>query len=314
MDEGVKSPEPSLSRTNAIRSHIDTGIQLLRANRFEEAKDHLCNREKYKGTDISVMPGNVVQIPDHPLSPEEIKYYADDFARKSHTGEKGNIELAEFVGTFQIKDLADVKKMAGFRAPEALIREAAFVTIEEWLHVLQSHLGKPIAGYLNREIDVAAYLIKKGVKLSPTYLERYNRAKALDAVPGEEYLSSLHIGSFVKVARRDGSIDTDWQIVDADLNNNKVTVKRNRLTKVIDYSELIHQNTLAIGSPFDTVTTTNGLIAKIMELGGVQGSNQYYDSTYLINVINDLSTGKASLEQITNEGGLRKKVQTLIPY
>ena len=40
--------------------------------------------------------------------------------------------------------------------------ELSLIYIEEWLHTLQNIQGKPLAGFTDHEIDVAAYMAKNG--------------------------------------------------------------------------------------------------------------------------------------------------------
>lgn len=52
-------------------------------------------------------------------------------------------------------------------------QEAGIVAAEEWIHVLQHTSGKPVAGVVHSEADVAAYLVGSGIELSDDFITRY---------------------------------------------------------------------------------------------------------------------------------------------
>lgn len=62
------------------------------------------------------------------------------------------------------------------RVPKNILRNAALIHAEEWLHGLQFLNGqKPIAGFDDIESDVASYLLAKDVELTKEFLGEYNR-------------------------------------------------------------------------------------------------------------------------------------------
>ena len=67
-------------------------------------------------------------------------------------------------------------------APQKLLQDVALVHLEEWLHGLQHLVGKPLAGYENKELDVTTYLLKQGVSLTDNFLSRHGRSKHFPSV------------------------------------------------------------------------------------------------------------------------------------
>lgn len=62
--------------------------------------------------------------------------------------------------------------------------EIALICAEEWVHGLQFlNNNQPLAGFIDLESDVAAYLKNHGVHLTDEFLARYNRKVDLEPKP-----------------------------------------------------------------------------------------------------------------------------------
>ena len=121
-------------------------------------------------------------------------------------------------------------------------------------------------------------------------------------------------GSNVKVRRSSGEIDDGWMITGFRSNGDAVVVKPSSekdgqlLQKIIPQRELevIVEEDIARAESFDELKKV------ISGVSGLQGSSNKYKSSELIEIIDLIRTGEASLENITKSGGLREKVSWIL--
>jgi hypothetical protein len=153
-----------------LEKHIDDGIELAKKNQFEETMNHLRKPDVAKAVGMDLDMGPVFTI-NRNLSPDEEINMANNVALESifdHSRDVPMIKIASVV--------ALPEEITGKPTPTLspqLLKETALIHLEEWIHALQFAAGKPLTGIKDEEKDMVNYLEKKGVALTPAFLQRH---------------------------------------------------------------------------------------------------------------------------------------------
>lgn len=294
-----------------LKRTVKQGIRLIESDP-DGAYRLFNNHQKAQEAGLKLSPGNVVQIDtSKPMNHEEIRHFANEFARGMRE-QSGIITIPTFIPTG-----------IGFEAlrnplnlPLELRYHMALIGAEEWLHGLQELADTTVGGYLNAEIDVAAALLREGARVDEIFMSRYYRNLVLQGDPNnlasEIFSLSLRIGSFVRIPGETTETPHLWQISEAHPKTRQAFVRKGIVTQPVQFSELTQHNHRPVPSPFSKCTSLTELYSLLTELGGVQGSDKYFEALKLKQLINELKEGKCTINHITSSGGLRQKVLELL--
>lgn len=296
----------------AFLRYIYAGGNLIKTGRYQDAIIHFEKDDELKRVGFGFSIGRSRFINAEP-KPEEIPSIANIIAMNSWCWENQKTVV-----------VSRAKGLPGLRLPDQLLHEISLVHMEEWLHALQCVSEKPLAGYVDREIDVAAYMQKTGIPLTAAFLNRYDRGLLLTGLEGEDDSSlampALRRGVFVRVNRSDGTVDDSWQIAAFHPRTGEVIVLKRETPGSTTYSEkkLSPQELADMNEtgthPFEQATDFGTLYYRINELGFVLGTiKQEYNAPDLINLINMVRRGEEQLTKVPRSGGLRQKVGSLLP-
>lgn len=189
FQEGNNLEIAPVTLESALRLRIDHGIGLLQDRAGLDAYLHFQSSHGLAGmesVDVGIM--STFHL-DKLLTDADVVYAAATVASQSsaslngHSAQVGSWHTGDWV-TFQLDDPKNYRP----DLVETFYQEVGTVGAEEWLHLLQIHGGRPIAGIEDMEVDVAAYLHAQEIDLSLDFLTRY-RARArwyADLYPEEE--------------------------------------------------------------------------------------------------------------------------------
>jgi len=213
---------PEQQKTGELEEFVLQGEELIKTGKYSEAKRHFKNPERAKKFGIEVEPDPREFIIPKDLEPHKIPRVANEVACNSwHMRQEKRIILSDISCPGQV-------------LPEKLNHEIVLIYLEEWLHCLQDQKGGvPLAGYNDSEIDVAAYMIKHRIPLTPTFLNRYGRYHIL--TPHRPDIAStgpdIKSGTPATVTRSNGKVENDWHIERYDPTTGNVLVTKGNLTK-----------------------------------------------------------------------------------
>jgi len=130
----------------------------------------------------------------------------------------------------------------------------------------------------------------------------------------EQKANRLPKGLSVRVQRDDGTFESGWVVDESDLSSDTVVVinKEKGLKKRVYRATLERLNRPATIYDIPHAENLQQLNDILNQMGGLQGSQDFYRSTELIRIISDVMEGRVPLERITGTGGLRQKVGKLI--
>lgn len=168
--EGVSKTEITPENIEQFKDYILNGALLIRDERYGEAIKHFNNRDELGKIGWQLHPGTSVYLRKNPEPAEypDLIYWV---ARRSHAG-KGSITLSEIGITVENSEA---------QLPREIQEETSLVYLEEWLHALQEITGKFLVlndskdEGVEKEIDVALFMQKLGIKLTENFLSRYDR-------------------------------------------------------------------------------------------------------------------------------------------
>lgn len=165
--EGLQIPNLPEPKKEDLEARIQSGIDLLKSGRSEEAIKLLRSREKAKEIYAPLDRGRemLLEVPIRTLAQayrlaDEIAYFSDNYNR---------INIASVIFRGRAREASDPYMV------QALFYEIATVALEEWIHQLQrtTPTRTLVEGVKDSEADIAAYLHSKGVKMSTCFLRRY---------------------------------------------------------------------------------------------------------------------------------------------
>ncbi len=282
-----------------LQEFINKGGKLILEKKYEEAIRYFTQaHNEAKKYGYYIASGRSYFI-NEPISPDEIADKADviaSWSRFSHDQKSITIGGAEG------------------NIPSELRQEIALVAMEEWLHALQFLHNNPLAGFQDHEIDVAAYMQKMNIPVTPTFMSRYDRDVVLTGKANETGRTfELRRGRFVNVTRTDGRVEDNWQIVGFNSDENQaIVVNAAQLReKRIPIDRLLEDNQIEV-LPFAQVKTLDELFQTLDSLQGLCGFQEFFTAEQLKSIITEISHNKKGLSSIPRSGGLREKVKELL--
>lgn len=237
-----------------------------------------------------------------PTNIAELQQMVGFFARNNWY--KGYIELSDIL----------VNSLSHDNYPPELLEEIVIVYAEEWLHSLQEQQGKTLTDQTDHELDVAKYMLNKGVKLTNDYLLRYDRGRRLGLIDDvDDSLTdrpTFRKGVFVRYNN-----NSDWQLVGYD--SQKAIIRSTidpKKEASIELQELIErQNNKAGVYPFKDLTTESELFDRLKAMKNIYGGFEdkgSYTADEIIDLIKKVKDPD-DLKSIPRAGGLRQKVAIL---
>lgn len=192
--EAVRAKLPTVEfletqkRNRFLEGWIGSGMELMKGESWEEANSHFINKqaaEKAGFSDVELYAYTLVR-----QEPEEemLKMAGVAIWRGSKLGGlpfSGYNDEDIWAGRFKNTSLSLSLPVIINVHPEtqrvypAVYQWLALCQAEEWIHGFQVKRAKPLAGFRDMEVDVAAYLLDNGVKLNEPFLREYNRAHHL---------------------------------------------------------------------------------------------------------------------------------------
>jgi hypothetical protein len=302
LGDSIKEKDKAL-----FAQFIYKGGELIKQGKYSEAINHFHKEQEAQRAGFLVSRGRE-QFLSGPPAESEIEDIANFVAKNSWFKDDRTIQLGgAHLGFPQGESNPAVQK---------LLHEIALVNLEEWLHALQSLKGASIAGYSFYEVDVAAYMHKNNIPMTPAFLRRYDRGLSLYGADGlDDSLSkspALRKGSFVRVRRSNGAVDENWQINRFDLTTGDIVARQlsDNLERTLTREEVADLNETGV-YPFINDQDMEKLFSHLDSLKYIQGSNNLISSTELKKLINQVRFGTASLAEVPRAGGLRLKVAEL---
>lgn len=156
-----------------LATYIKDGINLVKERKYEEAIRHLRDPKTAKEVGLNFETDSRSYLIKKDLSQDEADELADRIAYDS-----GFNHLNKTITIADVWALGpEITGKPAPKIPQKLFQDVALVHLEEWLHGLQYLVGNPLAGYEDKELDVAAYLLKLGAPLTDNFLRRHGRYK-----------------------------------------------------------------------------------------------------------------------------------------
>lgn len=289
--------------------HIQEGVALIKSAQYKQAINHF-REKKARAIGFSVSRGADRFLTEPPESVEEAMSFANFAAFRSMCSSQPG-------KTITISGINTDYQYPPNRFQQRLEREISLVHLEEWLHALQFYTGKSLSGYADAEVDVAAFMTDQGIPLTSAFWLRYNRISQLRGEEGiDDTLTIRPVfrkGTFVRVPRKNGAVEEDWQITKFDNQTGDVFTRdtTGESEKIFTREKLSSYNKTGV-YPFAGITTVSQLFTRLDQLGSITGSKEKHKAATLKNLINQVRQGNAPIEVITRSGGLRQTVKALI--
>lgn len=165
-------------RMPTLESYIESGLNQIRQKNYRGAISHYLNEQEAERFGFRITPSSGWIIDEYPTGEmvEELIHFT---AVHSHTnagsGKVYKITIA-YIDFWPNTETPTDQETLEF--PEIILQNWALVAAEEWIHVRQSR-HSPRMSVLDKEIDVADYLIKQGIPLTAHFLNRYGRRNIL---------------------------------------------------------------------------------------------------------------------------------------
>lgn len=175
--ENTTEVKPIIDKENLaiFKNHIDQGILLIKAEKFEEAIDHFLNNEipPKVGIELSDQTKDIYIDQDFQSEPqmEDIislqAYYSHFCLGKNNFPTEIKISRVWTAGP-------EVTGKPRPKIPQRVWHNNALVAVEEWLHALQ-YLKGSLTGEENTELDVAIYMKNMNIPLTKEFMSRQGR-------------------------------------------------------------------------------------------------------------------------------------------
>jgi hypothetical protein len=313
--EDREQPAPQeQKRTAAFLRYIYQGGKLIADGRYPEAIKYFRNVEEVNRAGLSFSLSR--QILGDVILPENVESDANLIAMNSWFKPKEKI-ISPSGYFISGKYLQNIPPEQMSQAEKAMAHEIALVHMEEFLHGLQYLRGHPLTEFTDGEIDVAAYMRKNGIPMTPAFLRRYDRGVYLSGDEGaDDSLSkrpAIRRGVFVNIQRTSGKVEPDWQISGFDPKTGEVIVRNYAmgLEKQIPKKELADLNSQGV-YPFGESKDFKETFLIIDRYKKIQGTQEVYGADRLKNLINSVRAGREDINKIPRSGGLRLKVAELL--
>lgn len=313
-DEIVLTPE----KINSIEQLVDTGVILIKQGKYKEAFDLFKNQELATKLGITLSASRVKITNKVPDVNTVIDGLANIMASNSwyHLDSK-SIDISDVL--IITGNNVDYKFFEHGEYPQELMHEMALVGLEEWLHALQDKNRRPLVGIDNEEIDVAKYMLERGIKLTNDYLLRYDRGLELGMMDEVDdsmmWRPAFRRGTFVRI-NINGQTQENWQIIGIDKKQGKIAVRdtNNKYTQMlISEEDLIVNNQNGV-YPFREANNIIDLAVILRKLDNLYAGKQKFDAETVIGLIQDamLNPTDENINKIPRSGGLRYKVTQLL--
>lgn len=164
-------PESIEDKTAKLNAFCDSGINLIKTEKYEDALDHFWNEKFSKSLGIDFGDSKAFFLHHDLTNPADTEQILDLVSRHSHFNHANGMEI-------KLAALTNSKLTKGggkYYVPQEIWKDIALVHLEEWLHATQYISGKPLAGEADNELDVAVYMEKKGIKLTSHFLKMHGR-------------------------------------------------------------------------------------------------------------------------------------------
>lgn len=199
--------------------------------------------------------------------------------------------------------------------------DVALVHLEEWLHAIQHIKGRPFdRQYQDHEIDVAAYLLKQNVPLTPAFLARYDRGEILNIVTAQSVeddslnsLPAIRRGVFAKFGEVDDGYR--WQVAGFDPNKGDIIFRDLRMQAEYRLPQAqLQPEMFANNNQFENAWTWNDIEVQVRRAGGVIKSDGGVCTPDEVHVLIDQIRGgdKNKIFALPRSGGLRAKVAQMM--
>ena len=167
------TPIPLAERETYLENFLESGVELVKKGRYQEAIKYLRNgiAAKTLGFDFENDP-RVFFIKKTPNG-QNVAKIAGDVAYSSKFTRGPNKSGTLTVAEISALEPAITGKPAAF-IPPSLWHEVALINLEQWLHGLQYLKGSPLTGEGDLEKDVGNYLRQKGVTLATNFSRRHS--------------------------------------------------------------------------------------------------------------------------------------------
>jgi len=165
--------ESTEDKINKLNSFCNTGIDLIKAEKYQEALHHLGNRQLPESLEIDSGDSKSFFLHRDLDKPGDEEKVLDFVSAHSHFNHSHNLEI-KLAGLSNVK-LTNMNEK--YFVPQNVWKNIALVHLEEWLHATQFISGKPLAGEKDEEFDVAIYMKGKGIKLTDHFLQMHGRSQ-----------------------------------------------------------------------------------------------------------------------------------------
>lgn len=168
-----KSSEIKLN-PEEIKGYVDLGLSLIRQKQYCDAIEHFQNEQIARSLGLKTDYPMIYPLETLP-SPDELDSQIDEWA--SHCS-SDPLKICEVDASCIPRS-----ELNNPQSQETLIliyQNLSLLGAEEWIHSLQKASGHLLVDPRHAEIDVAAYLLHKGIPLTPQFLKRYQRGKYLN--------------------------------------------------------------------------------------------------------------------------------------
>lgn len=308
------SPTRDQERVAAFQRYAYQGGRLIIDGKYSEAIGHFRNKEEAEKAGLHLTPARELFV--DAVLPENVDSYSNTVAMNSWFLTEGKRITPSSVSIMGRK-LSDLPAEQMSQAEKDLAHEVALVHMEEFLHGLQFLRGQPLAGFVDGEVDVAAYMRRNRIPLTDAFLRRYDRGAFLTGSEGRDDSVSqrpaIRRGVFVNVRRSDGQVESDWQIAGFNTETGEAVVKNyaQGLEKQLSKDELGSLNPDGI-SPFAESSDFLQIFSTIDRLKKIHGTHDVYEASQLKQLINAVRSGAEDINKIPRSGGLRIKVAKLL--
>ena len=161
----------------SFQHYIYEGGVKIKNGKYREAIEHFKNKQELVKIGRHIAPATEVIVNEMP-KPEEYRHLADQVAKHSMNKDGGSIEISNI--KYYKTGPDGLPQLQNQPLPVELHHEISLVAMEEWLHSLQDIRNKPLAGYEDHEIDVAAYMLRNGIPMTEAFKARYGRGATIE--------------------------------------------------------------------------------------------------------------------------------------
>lgn len=158
-------------KINKLNVFCETGIDLIKSEKYEAAIHHLGNQQFAKSLDIDSGDSKSLYLHRDLDKPGDNEKVLDFLSVHSHFNHSRNLEI-KLAGLSNAKLTTEGGK---YFVPVNIWRDMALVHLEEWLHAIQFISGKPLTGENDKEYDVALYMKRSGIQLTDHFLQMHGR-------------------------------------------------------------------------------------------------------------------------------------------